>query len=212
MTVVTISRELGSRGTRIAEAVGHELDATCIDKEVLAEMARQAGVQVEVIVEAEEKLMSRAGVVSQEMRSLFSADPNRRNRPMDQATYVDGMTKAIRALAERGSVVFIGRGSQLILENHPTALHVHLYAAPEIRAGRIQRRRGMAEIGTAEHIIGLADEQRRNWYQRFFTSADWKNCRHYHLMLDTGRIPEATAVALIVHAARTAPPDREEHT
>jgi len=170
-------------------------------------MARQAGVEVEVIVEAEEKLMSRAGVVSQEMRSLFSADPNRRNRPMDQATYVEGMTSAIRALAERGNVVLIGRGSQLILEDHPTALHVHLYAAPEVRARRIQRRRSMAEISTAERIIGLADEQRRNWYQRFFTSADWKNSRHYHLMLDTGRIPEATAVALIVHAARTARPD-----
>lgn len=207
MTVVTISRELGSRGTRIAEAVGHELNATCIDKEVLAEMARQAGVEVEVIVEAEEKLMSRAGVVSQEMRSLFSADPSRRNRPMNQETYVDGMKNAIRALAERGNVVFIGRGSQLILEDHPSALHVHLFAAPEIRAARIQRRRGMADNGTAERIIGLADEQRRNWYQRFFTSADWKNSRHYNLMLDTGRIPEATAVALIVHAARTDMPD-----
>ena len=207
MTVVTISRELGSRGTRIAEAVGHELNATCIDKEVLAEMARQAGVEVEVIVEAEEKLMSRAGVVSQEMRSLLSADPSRRNRPMNQETYVDGMKNAIRALAERGNVVFIGRGSQLILEDHPSALHVHLFAAPEIRAARIQRRRGMADSGTAERIIGLADEQRRNWYQRFFTSADWKNSRHYNLMLDTGRIPEATAVALIVHAARTDLPD-----
>ena len=90
MSVVTISRELGSRGTRIAEAVGHELGATCIDKEVLAEMARQAGVEVEVIVEAEEKLMSRAGVVSQEMRSLFSADPNRRNRPMDSSDVCKG--------------------------------------------------------------------------------------------------------------------------
>ena len=61
MTVVTISRELGSLGTRIAEAVGAALGVPCIDKEVLAEMARQAGVQVEVIVEAEEKLMSGAG-------------------------------------------------------------------------------------------------------------------------------------------------------
>ncbi len=207
MTVVTISRELGSRGTRIAEAVGHELGSTCIDKEVLAEMAQQAGVEVEVIVEAEEKLMSRAGVVSQEMRSLFSADPSRLDRPMNQATYLDRMSNAIRALSERGNVVFIGRGSQLILEDHPTALHVHLYATPKLRASRIQRRRGMAEIDTAKRIIGLADEQRRNWYQRFFASADWKNSRHYHLMLDTGRIPEATAVALIVHAARTARPD-----
>ena len=207
MTVVTISRELGSRGTRIAEAVGAALDAPCIDKEVLAEMARQAGVQVEVIVEAEEKLMSRAGVVSQEMRSLFSADPSRHSRPMDQKTYVAQMAGAIRTLAQKANLVFVGRGAQLILEDHPNALHVHLYAAPETRAGRIQRRRGMAEIDTARRIIQLADEQRRNWYQRFFASADWKNSRHYHLMLDTGRIPEDAAVALILAAAKTTRPE-----
>ena len=207
MAVVTISRELGSRGTRIAEAVGAALGAPCIDKEVLAEMARTAGVEVEVIVEAEEKLMARAGVVSQEMRSLFSADPSRRSRPMDQKTYVTQMANAIRSLSEQGSAVFIGRGSQLILEDHPTALHVHLYAMPDLRASRIQRRRGMAGIETAQRIIHLADEQRRNWYQRFFASADWKNSRHYHLMLDTGRIPEDAAVRLIVDAAKTEPPD-----
>lgn len=207
MAVVTISRELGSRGTRIAEAAGAALGAPCIDKEVLAEMARRAGVEVEVIVEAEEKLMARAGVVSQEMRSLFSADPSRRTRPMDQKTYVEQMANAIRSLAERGSAVFIGRGSQLILEEHVSALHVHLYASPELRARRIQRRRKMADIGTARRIIHLADEQRRNWYQRFFASADWKNSRHYHLMLDTGRIPEDAAVGLIVDAAKTEPPD-----
>ena len=136
MAVVTISRELGSRGTRIAEAVGAKLGAPCIDKEVLAEMARQVGVQVEVIVEAEEKLMSRAGVVSQEMRSLISADPSQRGRPMDQPTYVKQMTDAIRTLAQVKDAIFIGRGSQLILEDHPTALHVHLYATPDLRASR----------------------------------------------------------------------------
>ena len=207
MTVVTISRELGSRGARIAEAVGAELGAACIDKEVLGEMAKQAGVNVKVIVEVEEKLMSRAGVVSQEMRSLFSADPSNRARLMDQKTYVQQMTNVIRSFARRGNAVFIGRGSQLILEDHPTALHAHLYAAPDVRASRIQRRRGMAEIDTARRIIHLADEQRRHWYQRFFASADWKNSRHYHLMLDTGRIPEESAVELIVRAARSARPE-----
>lgn len=207
MSVVTISRELGSRGTRIAEAVGTALGAACINKEVLAEMAKQAGVTVEVIIEAEEKLMTRAGVVSQEMRSLFSADPSNRSRPMDQKTYVQQMTNAIRTLAHQGNVIFIGRGAQLILETHPMALHVHIYAAPEVRAGRIQRRRDMAQIDTAKRIIQLADEQRRSWYQRFFASADWKNSHHYHLMLDTGRIPEELAVELIVRAANSPQPE-----
>ena len=43
MAVVTISRELGSDGTQIAEAVAVALNAICIDKEVLAEMAREVG-------------------------------------------------------------------------------------------------------------------------------------------------------------------------
>ncbi len=54
MPVVTVSRELGSLGTRIAEAAGARLGAPCVDKEVLAEMARQAGVPVNEIVESEE--------------------------------------------------------------------------------------------------------------------------------------------------------------
>lgn len=201
MTVVTISRELGSRGTRIAEAVGVALGAQCIDKEVMAEMARQAGVSVEVIVEAEEKL-TRTAIVSQEMRSLFSGDPNLRTGQIDQKTYVQQMARAMRALAEKGNIVFIGRGAQLVLEDHPTALHVHLYAPPDVRAERIQRRRNIADAERARRIIHLADEQRRNWYQRFFSSADWKNSHHYHLMLDTSRIGEELAVDLIVRAAR----------
>ena len=101
----------------------------------------------------------------------------------------------------------MGAGSQLILEDHPTALHVHLYAAPGCarQPDSAAPQHGQDGHGS-RRIIQLADEQRRNWYQRFFSSADWKNSRHYHLMLDTGRIPEEAAVALIVDAARTAPP------
>jgi len=57
MPVVTVSRELGSEGTRIAEEVARALGAECVDKEVLTEMARQAGLPGEAIAQAEEKLL-----------------------------------------------------------------------------------------------------------------------------------------------------------
>lgn len=202
MTVITISRELGSRGTAIAEKVAQALGIDCIDKEVLAEMARQSGLTVEVIVEAEERLLSQPRVISQEMRHLFAADPRNRSGAMDQATYVRQMTDAIRFLAGQGNVVLVGRGSQIILHEHPGALHVHLYAPPDVRARRIQRRRELADLETAGQIIQQADKARQEWFRRFFTGTDWKNPSYYNLLIDTGRIAEEVAVDTIVRIAQ----------
>ena len=205
MAVVTISRELGSEGTRIAEAVARALGVECVDKEVLAEMARQAGLPVEVIAQAEERLLSRPTLVSQDMRSLFAKGQTAHIGALDEATYVEQMAQAIRTLALRGDLVFIGRGAQLILQDWPNALHVHLYAPIEVRARRIQQRRGLPDLDTALRIVQQADEQRRSWFRHFFAGADWKNPRYYHLMIDTSRIPPDLAASLIVQAARAIP-------
>ncbi|MDI9549202.1 MAG: cytidylate kinase-like family protein [Chloroflexota bacterium] len=203
MPVVTVSRELGSLGTRIAEAAGARLGAPCVDKEVLAEMARQAGVPVNEIVESEEKLLSRPMVVSEEMRAFFS----RRGESgvLTAENYVERMSAAIRALAEQGNTVFVGRGAQLILPGAPGVLHVHIFASPEIRAKRIQERRGLGDEQAALQIVRQADERRRTWFRRFFTGANWKDPRYYDLMINTGRIPAQTAVELIVAAALSEP-------
>lgn len=202
MTVITISRELGSRGTAIAEKVAEALSIDCIDKEVLAEMARQSGLSVEVIVEAEERLLSQPRVISQEMRHLFASDPRNRIGAMDQAAYVKQMTEAIHFLAKQDNLVLVGRGGQVILQQHPGALHVHLYAPVEVRARRIQRRRGLTELSIASQIVERADRARQDWFRRFFTGVDWKNPSHYNLLIDTGRIAEEMAVDMIVRIAQ----------
>jgi cytidylate kinase len=201
MTVITISRELGSLGTEIAEQVAARLAATCIDKEILAEMARQGGVPVEVMVETEERLLARPLVVSEEMRSLFSAKAHRPGRQADPQTFLAQMREAIRTLAGQGNVVFVGRGAQFILADSPDALHVHIYAPPEVRAARIQQRRGLADPEMARRVIRQADEQRTNWVRAFFTGVNWKDARHYHLMINTARIPAQVAAEIIVRAA-----------
>lgn len=196
MAVVTISRELGAEGTRIAETVAHTLGAICVDKEVLTDIAREAGLAVDVVVHAEERLSTRANLVSEEMKALF-AQAQRRGA-VDQTRYVQQMAAAFRVLAKRDNVVFIGRGAQLVLHDLPNALHVHLYAPVEVRAKRIQARRGLPTLEAALQIVRQADEERRQWYRQLFQGADWKKPHHYHLLLDTNRIPAELAVALIV--------------
>ncbi len=205
MTIVTISRELGSDGTQIAEAVATHLGVSAVDKQVLAEMARQMGVAVEVIVQAEEQLLAKPIGVSDEMRALFAAQRTP-GRTWSEAQFVQGMTTAIKLLATQGNVVFVGHGTQIILKDHPTTLHVHLYAPAPVRAIRLQQRRSLPDVETALRLVQQADEQRKNWFRHFFRGIDWKDARHYHLLIDTARIPAAIATGLIIQAVQSIPP------
>ncbi|MCL4858320.1 MAG: cytidylate kinase family protein [Caldilineaceae bacterium] len=203
MPVITISRELGSEGTNIAQMVAAQIGAPCIDKEVLAEMAQQAGISVQVMAAAEEQLLARPIGVSDEMRAFWSA--RRGKGVLSEAQFVQHLTAALRLLAAQENVVFVGRGAQVVLRDHPGALHVHLYAPLDARAARIQQQRNLPALETAQQIIRKADEQRRDWFRHFFRGVDWKSPKHYHLLIDTARIPPKPATALIVQAAQATP-------
>lgn len=196
MAIVTISRELGAEGKRIGEAVAKALGALCVDKQVLADLAREAGLSVELVVHAEERLSERPNLVSEEMKALFAKSPGRGAGGQDRD--VQQMMAAFRLLAQRGNMVFVGRGGQIALRDYPHALHVHLYAPLEVRAQRIQARRSLPTLENAMQIVQQADEQRRQWYRQLFQGYDWKNPHHYHLLIDTHRVGVDLTVALIV--------------
>lgn len=200
MPVISISRELGSEGTHIAQMVADQVGASCIDKEVLAEMAQQAGVSVQVMAAAEEQLLARPLGVTDEMSAFWSA--RRGKGVLSEAQFVQHLTGALKLLAAQGNVVFVGRGAQVVLKDHAGALHVHLYAPLEARAARIQQRRNLPTLEAAQQLIRSADEQRRDWFRHFFKGVDWKSPKHYHLLIDTARIPPDPAAALIVLAAQ----------
>lgn len=203
MALVTISREIGSHGVRIAKAVAAGLGATAVEQQVLVEMARQMGVPVEAVAQAEERLLAKPVAVSDEMRALLAGQ--RSPSTMNEAQFLQQMTVAIKRLAEGDNIVFIGRGTQIVLKDHPTALHVHLYAPAQIRAQRVQQQRSLPNIEAALRLVQQVDEQRKNWYRHFFSGVDWKNARYYHLMIDTARIPAEVATALIIQAAQATP-------
>jgi len=202
MAVITVSRQLGSHGRHIAEEVAARLSAVCVDKEGLAEMAQQEGVSVDRIVQAEKELLSRPIAVSDEMKSLLSSLAGKKGSLANVSGFVTHLSGAVRTLAEQGNVVFIGRGTQLLLADYPQALHVRIYAPVEVRAERIQQSRGLANPEMALQVVRQVDEQRNDWFRHFFPGISWKDGRHYHLMINTARIPEETAVDIIVQAAR----------
>ena len=202
MSVVTVSRQLGSHGRHIAEEAAARLSAICVDKEILAEMAQREGVSVDMIVQAEKLLISRPIMVSEDMKSLFASQARQQGGLADVKGFVTQLGAAIRALADQDNIVFVGRGTQILLADYPKALHVRIYAPLEVRAARIQQSRGLSSQEVALQVVRQADEQRNDWFRHFFAGISWKDARHYHLMINTVRVPEDVAVDIIVQAAQ----------
>ncbi len=203
MTVITISRELGSEGDRICDLVCEELGYCRVDKGLLMHIAAEAGIDVNAVVELEESFTRRARLVSGEMTSLYrkQASAFDKRGVIDDVTYAGVVREAIERYAREGNAVIVGRGGQMILRDWPDALHVRLYAPEEIRAQRLMAREGLSEAEAA-HQIEQSDEQKRQFIRHMHNNADWRNQKYYTLAIDTAKIKPEVAAKLIVMAAR----------
>ena len=105
----------------------------------------------------------------------------------------------IREHAGQGAVV-LGRAGALVLRDHPDALHVRLDGPPERRVERMMREQGL-ERAEAERLRKDADRAREA-YVRHFYGADARDPAHYHMVVDSTRLPVGCVVEAIAAALR----------
>jgi cytidylate kinase len=203
MAVITISRELGSGGDEVADLLCQTLGYCRMDKTLLSQIAEEAGVDVEAVLAKERSVTHKARLVSGAMRSLYSKDPSafERQDALDDQTYARIVRETMEQYAQEGDAVIVGRGGQMILQDCPDALHVHLYASIEVRARRLVERLGISEA-EAKRRIERSDEQKRQYIRHLRQNANWKNLKYYHLAIDTGRILPQVAAQMITLAAQ----------
>jgi cytidylate kinase len=203
MTVITISRELGSAGDEVADLLCQTLGYCRVDKAMLSRIAEETGVDVEAVLAKERSVTHRARLVSGAMRSLYSKDPSafEKQDALDDQTYARIVRETMEQYAQEGNAVIVGRGGQMILQDWPGALHVHLYAPVAVRAQRLMERLDISEA-EARRRIERSDEQKRQYIRHVRQNASWKNLKYYHLAIDTGRVLPEVAAQIITLAAQ----------
>ena len=105
----------------------------------------------------------------------------------------------IREHASDGAVV-LGRAAALVLRDRPDALHVRLDGAIERRVAYVMENMGV-DRPEAERLRRDGDRAREA-YVRHFYGADARDRCHYHLVVDSTRLPDAAVVDLIAAAIR----------
>jgi len=108
------------------------------------------------------------------------------------------VAEAILQLAHVGRVVIAGRAAYLITQSLPGGFHVKLVASPEVRAQRMMKLLNCPAATAAAHNRETDLARRRYVKARFGRDID--DAHLYDLVINTDRMPPATAARLIVEA------------
>jgi cytidylate kinase len=203
MAVITISRELGSRGNEVADLLCDQLGYCRVDKAMLSQIAAESGVDVKAVLAKERTVTSKPKLISGQMTSLYGRQPGAfaKQSEIDDQTYHRVVRETMVHFAEQGDAIVVGRGGQIVLREWPGALHVHLYAPMEARVEELMKRYNLTKLD-AQRRIERSDEQKRLFIRNLFKNANWKDLKYYHLAIDTGRVPPEVAAKIIMSAAQ----------
>jgi len=103
-------------------------------------------------------------------------------------------------LGQRGNIVILGRGGQMILGELPTALHVLTQAPLELRTRRLAERDQLTPEEASKRVHEL-DSGRAAFHRKFF-KVDVNDPCLYDLVIDTTRLSYPVAAEIVALAAR----------
>jgi len=203
--VVTIAREYGSGGGRIAQLLAGRLGWKLLDRCLVERIAQTASVEPQVAEKFDERLDPWFNRLAE---TLWQSPGLRGYMGGPVPNWFDGEVAArltrrlIEEAAEMGDCVIVGRGSQCILQARPDAFHAFVYAP---RSERLERLRGRFSDLTSPEVEKKlrAQDAVRAAYVRTHFGQDWTNRHLYHLLVSSSPGEDAV-VSIILSALRMA--------
>jgi cytidylate kinase len=183
MTTITISREFGSDGRRIAEQVAEKLGYEFIDKPILEKVFRQYG-------------LTKFG-------DLYSSAPSIWDlASANNLLIVSILNELMEALAYRGNVVILGRGGFASLNDYADVLNIRIQAPLADRVERVMDREVLDDRQQAEAKVKADDKARRRFVKMFYNK-EIDEETYFNLVIDTGTVSIEMAINWIIEAARS---------
>jgi cytidylate kinase len=193
MPVITLSREMGSRGDDVAMAVAEQLGLRLVGRELINRAARAAGAPEVALAEIDEL-------------GLLAVKPS----PAAVRLYSQKVAEVIHELADRGDLLVVGRGGQVVLAGEPGVLHVRVIAPRSMRLQVVQERCRVPAEAAAARIE--ASDKARAAYLRRAHGVRGDSAALYDLVLNMAHLGVSAAADVICLAAqrvaveRPAPP------
>jgi cytidylate kinase len=181
--VLTVNREYGSGGGRIAQTIAERLGWKLLDRDIIDAIAYNAHVDARLVQRYDEHIVSWLRRLNQQaMRgaALAAGIELGENAVFDADEMVKISQKVIEEAWSEGNCVIVGRGAQCVLQCKPDVFHAFVYAPVKARIARLKKR--LDPGVNAEERVHTVDAERAKYLQQYF-GKNWCNMHLYDLML-----------------------------
>ena len=186
MTVIAMTREMGTLGkdvaSGLAEALGIELVHQELVEHDLAERLHMDESTVHRFLEGNESLWERWQIDPKRM-SIYTAEE-------------------ILELASRGSILIRGWGAAQLLSGVAHVMRIRICAPMSNRISVMMQRLGINDASAMRREIERSDDAHSRAIQRQF-GVDWRDAEQYDIVFNTAHIPVETCVSLIQRLAQS---------
>jgi cytidylate kinase len=180
MTVIAMTREMGSLGKDVAAGLADQMGLTVVHHELVEHhLAELLGVQESAVhryLEGGASLLER-WKIDKEKLSRYTAEE-------------------ILELAKQGNVVIRGWGAVALLRAVPHVLRVRVCAPMPSRERVMVERLGLKSPSEATSEI-LQNDAAHARIMRGFFGVNWEDPQLYHVVLNTGAVPVDACVSIV---------------
>mgnify|MGYP002622860173 CR=1 FL=1 len=187
---IAVSRQTGTLGEDVAQAVGRQLDWPVFDHELLEQMANAMNVRVDLLETVDERHQSWL------LESIEALAPK---STVSETSYLRYLVETICSLAAHGNCVIVGRGAAQFLPTAST-LRVRIVAPMAHRIETVRKQRQMTHR-EAERYVTTRERQRLTFVKEHFQK-DASQPDQYDLTLNTQHCKPENCAELIVAAAK----------
>ena len=186
-TFITITRQYGSGGMYIAEALAKKMGVKCYNRNIVAAAAESLDTFDDVQSVIEKSYDTPNDFVASLSALVGQGVPRQNQMYVQQA-------RIIRELAECDeSAVFVGRCADYILRDVPNHFSFFIYADDDCRR---QRAKEYYKDFSFQDVLDV-DKKRKSYYA-YYTGRTWGDPQNYDLMINTTNITAEQAIKIIL--------------
>lgn len=194
---ITVSRDYGCGGVELAQTLAKELGYDYIDKSIVVDLARKMKTsEGEVSLYEDGSSLGLFKLIKEFMTAAkVQTILSEGFGYVNDEGYRIGLEGLMRELADRGNVVIVGRGGQIILHDRSDVVHLRLIAGMEYKKGFLSAKASITK-DEAESIITAKEEERKQYLLKMFNRYH-NDPTLYHATINLGLVSLRNAKDMI---------------
>ena len=197
MAVITISKEFGTEGEKVASLVAEKLGYEYIGKNLVADIAKELNISESEATTFHKASQSRIlRFVDRYTCSIVQKVVDREHGCLDDKNYYKVTKKLVENVHDAGDVIILGWGSQCLLKGKPDTLHVRLIKDNDLKINEIMHAENHLSHKAAKDFIDREEGDLKAYIKQHFNE-DWKAAHLYDLIIDMGKTSVEKAADMI---------------